>query len=200
MKDWTKKDKVACITIFVLAIVITITFVSSITMSYLFDTHSVTDAITAGRVELTFGGSNSNGQIKFDSVLKPNTTYASTSSDNSYTFTIKNSGTSGSVYIYVCVEGNDFITPIISRDWYGSTTEGHRNYYFYKTAVSQGATVTFCTAFRTLNFGNEYAGEAVTLNITVGAVQTQGNACKELISSGVEGWKYAPANFQSILG
>lgn len=198
MREWTKKDKVACITIFTLAILITITFVSSMTLSFLFDTHSVSDAITAGKVELEFSGANTNGQIKFPTVVEPNTTYYSTSSTD-YSFKIKNISTSGAIYVYVCVELNDYISPVLSANWLQSTTEGKRNYYFYNKSVDAGSTIVFCDVFRTLNFKNANAGESVSLTLTVGAVQTQGGACKELINSQVAGWAYAPADFITIV-
>jgi len=198
LSNWTKKDRIACVIIFVMAIVITITFVSSITLSYLFDTHSVSDAITAGKVQFTLGGGpSSDGKIKFADVLSPNTTYTGTN----YTLTIKNTSTSGAVYVYVYVEASDVIKPIPKSSlWLGGDTEATKGYFFYKGTIAQDATLTFCDAFRTLDFGNPEAGQAVTLNVTVGAVQSQAGACKALINGGVEGWANAPAAFKTYVG
>ena len=191
MKSWTKKDKIACIIIFAMAIFTTITFVSSITFSFLFDTHSVSDAITAGKVEL-----NVAGPIQFPTVVTGNTVYSGTN----YTLKVTNKSTSGDVYIYVCYEGNAFVKPIPNgTNWLGGDTDLTKNYFFYKDKVPAGTTITFCEAFRTLDIGNSVEGTAVNVNFTVGAVQAQAGACKALIDSGVEGWKNAPTAFIALL-
>ena len=195
MKSWTKKDKIACIIIFVMAVITTVVFVSSITLSYLFDTHSVNSAITAGLVDFKFtGGPNNDGKIQFPSTISPNTVY----SGANYTFTITNTSTSGAIFIYVKVEANDYVRALpASTTWLGSTTDN--NYYFYKAAVPQNASITFCTRFKTLDFGNANAGEKVTVTLTVGAVQAQGGACTALISGKVDGWENAPTAFASFV-
>lgn len=191
MKNWTKKDKIACIIIFAMAILTTITFVSSITYSFLFDTHSVSDAITAGKVSL-----NLTGPIQFPTTITGNTVY----SGANYTLNITNTSTSGAVYVYVCFEGNDFIRPIPKdTDWCGGDTDETKNYFFYKGKVTIGSTITFCEAFRTLDIGNSVENSAVNINFTVGAVQAQAGACEALIQGGVEGWANAPASFVSYL-
>lgn len=198
MSSWTKKDRAACIIIFSMAIVLTITFVSSITLSYLFDTHSVSGAITAGQVLFTIGGGpNSDGKIKFAEVLSPNTTYTGTD----YTLTITNKSTSGDIYLYVYVEASDIIKPVPKSNlWLGGDTNDTKGYFFYKGKVTQNTTLTFCDAFRTLDFGNPDAGQSVTLKVTVGAVQAQAGACKALIQGGVEGWANAPSAFKTFVG
>lgn len=195
MKSWTKKDKIACIIIFVMAVITTVVFVSSITLSYLFDTHSVNSAITAGLVDFKFtGGPNNDGKIQFPATISPNTIYSGTN----YTFTITNTSTSGAIFIYVKVEANDYVRALpASTTWLGSTT--NNNYYFYKAAVSQNTSVTFCTKFKTLDFGNTNAGEKVTVTLTVGAVQSQGGACTALINSSVDGWENAPTTFKNFV-
>lgn len=191
MKSWTKKDKIACIIIFVMAVLTTVVFVSSITLSYLFDTHSVNGALTAGLVDFKFGGgTNNDGKIELPATISPNTEYIA----SKYSFTITNTSTSGAIFVYVKVEANDYIRSVLYNDnWKGSTTDN--SYYYYMAPVAQNSTITFCTGFKTLDFGNINAGEKITITLTVGAVQAQGGACKAMIEDNVDGWGYAPTEF-----
>lgn len=195
MKNWTKKDKIACIAIFAMSVIVAITFISTITMSYLFDTHSLDNTLTAGLVDFKFGGgTNNDGKFALP-VLNPNNYY----SGDDYTLTITNTSTSGAVFVCVKVETADYVRVLpYNNMWVGGT---ENNYYYYNGAISKSGAITFMNSFRTLDFNNTVgnAAESVNIKFIVTAIQAQGGACKALIESGTGCWAYAPETFKTTV-
>ena len=201
-KNWTKKDKVACIIIFVISILTFVVFLSTMTLSYFYDEHSASDFVTAGTVSIKVtGGSDGNGSIEFPSVLTPNTFYK-TSEYNKLIYKVTNTSTSGDIYLMIKLESDyiNLIRPSIDRNYWvvgGDNAE----YLYYIKPIARNTTVDLCTSWQVGNFTNATVmdGTAVTYKITAYAVQAQGGALEALIAGNVDGWQYAPQIFRDII-
>ena len=75
-RNWTRKDRAACIIIFTICVLTFVVFFSTITLSYFYDEHSASKFITAGEVNVVaMGGPSNDGRIQFPELLTPNTQY-----------------------------------------------------------------------------------------------------------------------------
>lgn len=212
-QKWTKKDKIACSIIFAISITIFVVFFSSMTLSYFFDTHSASDLITAGSVSISLqGGPNGDGQIKFPEVLNPNSTYNVsdyvTGSNYDMGVSVKNTSTSGPVFIMVKLESEylKYLRPVLKIDslgnyWIGGTTTSDSEYYlYYMNAVGQGVSTEFiCNSWQMGDYSRALSGSQVTMKITAYAIQSQGGAVLEMIAGNVDGWQNAPQLFVKMV-
>lgn len=214
---WTKKDKIACSIVFVVSVVVFVVFFSTMTLAYFFDTHTASDVITAGQVSIkAIGGPNNDGQIKFPEVLTPNTQYSvndslyMTGSNQNLAYAVQNTGAIP-IYVMVKVEGTylDYILPTTYSDFSGTywaigsgfEAEDNTLYFFYMSPVTKNMTTrNLCSQWQTKNFTNAIAGEGISIKITAYAVQTQGDAVKDMIQGSIDGWQYAPQLFKTNVG
>jgi len=205
MQTWTKKDKIACIFIFTIAILTFVTFLSTITLSYFYDKHTVNDIVTAGKVSITVkGGHDGNGTIKFPDVITPYTSYR-TDSYPELAYTVKNTSTSGAIFLMLEVRNNFDGVIIPTRHGMNSHqyfyqgdpdatyAEGDSatNYLFYYEPLLYNNSVTVIQSWYVGNIGNDISGNDVSITITAHAVQVQGGAIEHMQG----GWQYAPAEF-----
>lgn len=217
---WTKKDKIACTIIFSIAIITFAVFFSGITLSYFFDTHTAFDTIEAGRVDIEIvGGANNDGQIKFPSVITPNTLYSiddyMTGSNRDLALKVKNNSTSGPVFIMVKLTSDDLdvISPVSYTDTRGKywvSGEGHPEYLYYMTALDQNdITNPLCYYWQVGNFDDPVKNDGqfpnISLKTNAYAVQAQGGAVLELINDttstedAIKGWRFAPQIFRDMV-
>ncbi len=201
-KKWTRKDKIACITIFSICIITAVVFLSTMTLSYFFDTHSASQVITAGSVSIEVTGGNSNGYIEFSDTLVPNTQYSVT---NNTKLTIKNTSTSGAVFIMVKITSDysRLIRPITTASslvngqyWVVGT---NMDYFYYMSPLNQNYSCDLCDGWQVGNITNAIGGSDVNYKLTVYAVQYQGGAVTALINSNTDGWQYAPQIFKDMV-
>lgn len=209
-KSWTKQDRIACIIIFTICVITFVAFLSTMTLSYFYDTHSASGIITAANVKITaVGGPENNGQIQFPTVLLPNTQYGVSDYTTNGNFNLKyevvNQGNSGSVYVMLKLESNyfDVIKPILKTSVdgrYWVTGDAHSEYLYYMIPLEVDHSAPLCDSWQVGNISTAIMGSAVTYKITAYAVQTQGTAIKEMIAGGVDGWQYAPQIFKDMAG
>ena len=204
-RNWTKKDRVACIIIFAICVLTFVVFFSTITLSYFYDEHSASKFITAGEVNIVAGGGPSNdGRIQFPELLAPNTQYkVSEYSDLKYTIT--NQSTSGDVYVMIKLSSShiDWIRPVLlSADTGKYWVSGVENteYLFYMMPLGKGVSAQLTATWQVGNISQTIQGNQVSYTITAYAVQTQGDALKALIESNSDGWQYAPQIFKDMAG
>lgn len=201
-KKWTKKDKIACITIFSICIITAVVFLSTMTLSYFFDTHSASQVITAGSVSIKVTGGNSAGYIEFSDTLTPNTQYKVT--DNTK-LNIQNTSTSGAVFLMVKITSDysRLIRPMLQatswetgKYWVVGT---NMDYFYYMSPLDTNYSCDLCDGWQVGNITNAISGSSVEYKITVYAVQYQGGAVTSLINSNTDGWQYAPQIFKDMV-
>ena len=199
-KNWSKKDRIACIIIFSICILTFVVFVSAMTLSYFYDTHSASGIITAGEVKIAaLGGPSNDGKIQFPSVLAPNTQYF-VEDDNNLMYSVVNRSSTGSVFVMLKLESDYFniVKPILepnSDGSYWATGEGDSHYLYYMKPLEQGESALLCDAWQVGNISNLIKGSAITYTITAYAVQSQGDAVIALVDSNSDGWGNAPQIF-----
>lgn len=209
-KHWTKQDRIACVIIFTICIITFVAFLSTMTLSYFYDTHSASGIITAAEVKIkAVGGPENNGQIQFPAVLTPNTQYSvsdyTTNGNYHLKYEVVNEGNSGTVYVMLKLESNylDVIKPLletVADGRYWVTGDVHSEYLYYMTPLGVNQSAPLCNTWQVGNMSTAIMGEAVTYKITAYAVQTQGTAINEMIAGNVDGWQYAPQIFKDMAG
>lgn len=201
-KQWTKQDRIACITIFAICVITFVSFLSAMTLSYFFDTHTAENILTSGEVKISVsGGPNNDGQIQFPLVVMPNTQYSAIDDPN-LKYTILNEGTSGTVYVMVKLDStySNIIMPTVNENWVTGEGEGGSTYLFYMGKLDIGQSITLCDYWQIGNYENSIDGRTVTYTITAKAIQTQGSALSNMILASQGGWQYAPQIFKDMAG
>lgn len=198
-KTWTKKDKIACVSIFVVAIIVFVTFLSTITLSFFYDIRTESDTITAGQANFTVsGGPNNDGVLSFPSPLTPNTYYLGsdykTGNNLDMVFTIKNTSNFGAVYVMLQIDSDywGYLNPVLSSNWVYGKADG---YFFYMVALGKNASVNFNTGWTTGNFTVPLMGSRVNMTFNTYVVQAEGGAVDELVLDSSSPWYYAPQVF-----
>lgn len=206
-RNWTRKDRIACIVIFTICILTFVAFFSTITLSYFYDEHSASGFITAGEVDIVAtGGPANDGRIQFPEILHPNTQYK-TSEYSGLTYSVKNQGSSGPVYVMLKLESAhlDWIRPYLKTEptdnkYWVLGDDGYSEYLYYMNPLGISESAVLTTAWQVGNIPQSIQGQAVTYKITAYAVQTQGDALKALIESNSDGWQHAPQIFKDMAG
>lgn len=208
-KNWTKKDKIACIIIFSICILTFVVFLSTMTLSYFYGEHSANGLITAGEVKIkAIGGPTNNGQIQFPEVLLPNTQYQVsdyvTNGNYDLAYSVLNEGTSGAVFVMVKLDSNyiNVIRPTLkTQELGGYWVSGveHGEYLYYMKPLESNQQASLCSSWQVGNYTNALKGKAINYKITAYAVQVQGDAVDAMISGNVDGWQYAPQIFKDMV-
>ena len=151
------------------------------------------DEISAGSgdIEIATLDFEVTSTMSFPSAILPNTEYTG----SSYSNTIKNTGNSREIFIRVKLDTSlsGYIEPIYDTTKWAKGGQ-HGNEYYYLGVLSEDASVTFNSGFRTLNnFTNDIAGDDFNIRLTVYALQAQYRAFDDTSN----GWKtdYTPAAF-----
>ena len=213
MSTWTKKDKVACVAIFVIAVLIFVAFLSTITLAFFMDTRTMNKTLTVPGLTFEVTGESGNTSYSIalnidypNSIMAPTSAFGNTPLD---TFGVRNTSTSTGLSMFLMVKVDNtqpnYVFPRTRQNWVKGSEVG---YWYYCGVVAPGNWVEFNDTWQTGNFPNSLMGTTVSLTLTAYAVQavpTTGSvtavesAVGDLMDDSTSPWYYAPQVFKDFV-